>query len=243
MSDISKPSATDRVRNEWLRRVEAEYRSAAITQHLTLWLIQIGASPDLISDGLRIVEDELAHAELSHEVYVDGGGAEPPHIVRESLALPRCPGDPLEIDVLRAGVDIFCLGETVAVPLFKELRDKCTVPSAKKTLDRVLKDEVRHRDFGWTLLAWLMDSPREPEYRRLIELELPRMFGRIRRLYSPPTAQKDREMGDQERAWGLMPSARYGEILERALERDYIPRFKEHRLDAQAAWDASQAPS
>src|SRR5690606_14127985 len=119
------PKASERVLAEWLRRVEAEYRSAAITQHLTLWLIQIGASPDLISDGLRIVEDELAHAELSHAVFTDGGGTQAPHIVRESLALTRCPGDPLEIDVLRAGVDVFCLGESVAVPMFKDLRDKC----------------------------------------------------------------------------------------------------------------------
>lgn len=233
------PKASERVLAEWLRRVEAEYRSAAITQHLTLWLIQIGASPDLISDGLRIVEDELAHAELSHAVFTDGGGTQAPHIVRESLALTRCPGDPLEIDVLRAGVDVFCLGETVAVPLFKELRDKCTVPSARKTLDRVLKDEVRHRDFGWTLLGWLLDSPREAEYRRVVELELPRMFGRMRRLYAPQGAGSDREMSDDERAWGLMPSARYGEILERALERDYAPRFKEVGLDAHAAWAAS----
>ena len=46
-SDDAVP-ASNAVRAEWARRVEAEYRSAAITQHLTLWLIQMGASPDLI---------------------------------------------------------------------------------------------------------------------------------------------------------------------------------------------------
>jgi hypothetical protein len=40
------PPASSRVRDEWLRRVEAEYRSAVIAQHLGLWLLQIGASPD-----------------------------------------------------------------------------------------------------------------------------------------------------------------------------------------------------
>ena len=30
------------MRSEWARRVEQEYRSASIAQHLTLWLIQIG---------------------------------------------------------------------------------------------------------------------------------------------------------------------------------------------------------
>ena len=78
-----RTAAPDRAKWEWLRRVEAEYRSAAITQHLTLWLIQIGASPDLIHAGLRIVKDELAHAELSHRAFVAGGGTGAPELVRE----------------------------------------------------------------------------------------------------------------------------------------------------------------
>src|SRR5262245_26733130 len=69
-----KPEASDAVRGEWARRIGAEYRSAAITQHLTLWLIQMGASPDLIDSGLRIVKDELAHARLSHRVYTAAKG-------------------------------------------------------------------------------------------------------------------------------------------------------------------------
>ena len=69
-----------RARDEWERRIEAEYRSAAITQNLVLWLIQMGASPDLVHDGLRIVTDEMAHAELSHAVFVAAGGQGPPRI-------------------------------------------------------------------------------------------------------------------------------------------------------------------
>ena len=65
-----RPAASARVVQEWQRRIAAEYRSAAITQHLTLLLTQIGASPDLILAGLRIAEDELAHARLSHQVVV-----------------------------------------------------------------------------------------------------------------------------------------------------------------------------
>src|SRR5690242_6190589 len=144
----TKQPASDAVRGEWLRRVEAEYRSAAITQHLTLWLLQIGASPDLVRAGLRIAADEIDHAELSHEVFQDAGGTAAPALARESLELRRTPGAPLEHDVARIGVEVFCLGETVAVPLFRELRAECTVPGARRALDRILRDEVRHRDFG-----------------------------------------------------------------------------------------------
>lgn len=234
------PPASERARGEWLRRVEAEYRSAAITQHLVLWLLQIGASPDLIQDGLRIVTDELTHAELSHRTYLAGGGSEPPRIVRETLGLRRSPNEPLEHDVLRAGVEVFCLGETVAVRLFKELRSECVAPSARRALDRILKDEVRHRDFGWALLEWLRETPAGPALVRLAQDELGRMFGRLRASYAPASAERETALPAADRAWGLMPAARYARILDEVLERDYVPRFARFDIDARAAWAGSR---
>ena len=233
-----RPAATERAQNEWLRRVEAEYRSASITQELGLWLIRIAASPDLIKDSLRIVSDELKHAELSHAVYVDGGGSEPPEIIRETLGISGKRRSVLEHDVLCAGVEVFCLGETVAVRLFRELRSKCTVPSARRALDRILRDEVRHRDFGWSLLTWLDETALGPELRELAAQELPDMFRRLRSSYAPKGADGETELPDDERAWGLMPTARYGEILTATLERDYVPRFARFGIDAEAAWRA-----
>jgi hypothetical protein len=231
-----QPPASERSRGEWLRRVEAEYRSAAITQQLTLWLIQIGASPDLIHDGLRIVTDELKHAELSHQTFVSGGGTAMPRIVRETLGVPRSAGEPLEHDVLRVAVDVFCLGETVAVRLFKELRAGCTIAPARRALDRILRDEVRHRDFGWALLEWLSETELGPALIGLTDRELPRMFGRLRASYAPASAREETTISDADRAWGLMPTARYAVVLEEVLERDYVPRFRRFGIDAAAAW-------
>lgn len=219
--------------------MEAEYRSAAITQHLVLWLIQIGASPDLIHDGLRIVTDELKHAELSYLTYTAGGGTEPPQIVRETLGLTRHEREPLEHDVLRTGVEVFCLGETVAVRLFKELRSRCVAPSARRALDRILRDEVRHRDFGWALFEWLAETPLGPSLVELARRELPRMFTRLRASYAPPAARRETTIADADRAWGLMATGKYGIILDEVLERDYVPRFERMGIDARAAWSAS----
>jgi hypothetical protein len=85
-------------------------------------------------------------------VYGAAGGSDAPELQRESLALPRRESEPLEHDVLRCGVEMFCLGETVAVRLFTRLRAGCTVKVARRALDRILCDEVGHRDFGWALL-------------------------------------------------------------------------------------------
>jgi hypothetical protein len=233
----AREEAPERVKGEWLRRVEAEYRSAAITQHLTLWLIQIGASPDLIHAGLRIVKDELAHAELSHRAFVAGGGSGAPELARESLELSRHPTDALEIDVARVCVDVFCLGETVAVRLFKELRERCSVPSARRVLDRVLVDEVRHRDFGWSLFEWLLETPCARDVRTTITRELPHYFARVRGLYAPKNARHI-ALAETELAWGLMPLKTYADVLAKTLDKDYVPRFARLGIDARAAWTA-----
>lgn len=229
--------ASDRVRGEWLRRVEAEYRSSAITQHLGLWLIQVGASPDLIKLAMRIAADEIAHADLSHRAYTAAGGADLPQIPRETLELRRHPSDPLEVDVTRVCVDVFCLGETVAVPLFAKLRRGCTVPAARRVLDRVLRDEVRHRDFGWTCLSWLLEEhPMGEELRVVIEHELPLWFSRVRNVYAPAGAEAQKSIPAEDRAWGLMPPASYVEVLNRTLERDWVPRFGKLGFDAREAF-------
>lgn len=235
--------ASEQARSQWLSRVEAEYRSAVLTQELTLWLMQAGASPDLLRDGLRIVEDELTHAELSMDAYRAAGGTSMPTLARETLTLARRGGDPLEHDILRVAGDGFCLGETVAVPLFKNLRDGCSVPVARKALDRILRDEVRHRAFGWDLLEWLLGGPLGAELRGLVERELPSWFERIRRCYAPAFAGQFTEVSEADRSWGLMAPARYAAVVERTWERDWKPRFAELGVDAAPAWERARGPT
>ena len=223
MSDVS--IGTPRVREEWRARIAAEYTSAAVTQHLVLWLIQAGAPPDLIDEGLAIVADELAHSRLSHEVYVAAGGDRPPALDREQLGLARV-HDRLEHDILRVAVRVFCLGETVAVPLFRHLREPCTQPAAKAALDRILRDEVRHRDFGWDLLDWLLTIDDDVPVR--VANALPGMLADLERSYgtgNEAVATDDGAITDGDRAWGLAAPRDYAEILARTIERDFIPRF------------------
>jgi hypothetical protein len=238
---VARAPASARVRDEWRARIAAEYGSAAITANLVLWTIQIGASPDVIDAGLRIVDDELAHSRLSHDVYVDAGGSEPPQIDRGNLELVRRPVS-LEQDVLRVVVRPFCLGETVAVPLFAHLRASCTVPSARAALDRVLRDEVRHRDYGWMSLDWLLTTALGPSIPRIVETELPQMFAELERSYGTgnPAYPDDAtaRMADADRAWGLAPPREYADILHRTFTRDFQPRFAARGIDATPAWAA-----
>lgn len=216
--------ATDAVRREWTRRIEAEYRSSAQTQHLALWLIQLGAPRELIDDALRIVSDELDHADLSALVAERAGAKGAPALVQDELLLKTPPGTLAE-RALYATIEVFCLGETVAVPLFTELRRDCTVPVARQALDRILKDEVRHRQFGWDLLDYLCEWD-----SRLVEVGrrfLPPALDRLTKRYGGAVSSA---VSPEERAWGLMAPSAYGTILEATLHKEYEPRFRERGL-------------
>jgi hypothetical protein len=69
------------------------------------------------------------------------------------------------------------------------------------------------------------------------------MFARLRSLYAPPAARGETSISAEDRAWGLMPTARYAAVLERTLARDWIPRFARHGIDARAAWQGPAAPA
>ena len=137
----------------------------------------------------------------------------------------------LEVDILRAAVRVFCLGETVAVPLFSHLRASCTEPVARAALDRILRDEVRHRDFGWDLLDWLstiLDAP------ALVTPTLPALLRDLESSYgtgNPTVATDDGEMTPAERAWGLAPPRDYAAILAETVEKDYRPRFAARAIE------------
>ncbi len=185
---------------------------------------------------MRIVDDELVHAELSHEVFTAGGGDELPTIERGELELPRQPGRSLELDVTYFGVQIFCLGETVAVPLFSHMRRTCTVEPAREALDRILRDEVRHRQFGWDLLDQLLELEMAELVVAQIERDLPAMFAELERSYGA-AGGPSQPITDDDRAWGLAPPAEYAEILAETFVRDYQPRFAERGIDALPAWE------
>jgi hypothetical protein len=240
VSTIVAP-ASARVRAEWRARIAAEYASATITQELVLWLMVIGAPPDLIDEGLAIVSDELMHSRLSNDVYAAAGGNEPPAIDRSMLGLTR-QHDSVELDVLAATVRVFCLGETVAVPLFSHLRDRCTVAPARAALDRIIVDEVRHREFGWDTLDYLAATNIEPLIVPYLRHELPAMFLQLQRNYgmaNRAVAADHGSISDDDRAWGLAPPREYAAILDRAFERDYSPRFEARGLATKSLWQAA----
>jgi hypothetical protein len=226
------------VQHEWQRRVEAEYRSAALTQHLTLWLMQMVAPFELVRMGLAVVDDELVHSELSRQTYVAAGGKQLGAMAPSSIGLAQPAPDRLLPAIVKTAVESFCLGETVAVRLFLRLRAGCTQTDARQALDRIVKDEVRHKDFGWTLLEWLLSTGEADTVRGLVERALPTMFARLCKNYGYAQLGVHTDPNPARAAWGLMPPADYAAVLQETVERDYVPLFAAHGIDAERAFNA-----
>lgn len=217
----------ERVRRVWARRVVAEYRSAALFSELLHWLITLGVSPDTLEVGVRIVADELAHAELSREVFLLAGGDEARiPIQQEDLSIRQPAELPVFFRALAAVVEICCCGETVAVPLFNAIQEGTTQPDAVRVLTRIQKDEAVHRAFGWTTLDELMELAEGPAR----EFLAPRLAESVRSIQAA-YASDVHACTDEQLSWGLMAPSRYGEIARECAATVIVPRFRQRGFE------------
>lgn len=219
---------TQGVQQEWLHRAAAEYRSAVVTAELLHWLLLLHASDAALAACHRIIDDELAHARLSLHVHRRAGGHEEPPPPPETARLPHDPEAPLLLRALAVAADVFCCHEGVAVPLFRAMHAEAVVAPAREALAQILKDEGRHRAFGWSLLDELL-ARAGPAGRVFLLPRVPVYLDQVRTAYRAPA----RPMGRTERAWGLQPPQAYAAAVALALRRDIEPRFQHARVLAE----------
>lgn len=210
---------TPRVHAEWARRVAAEYRSAGVAAQVLSWGVAAGVPVALLRVAGRIVNDELDHAELGHRCLVALGGAEEPVDLRtETLRVDGT--DDLLADLVRAVLRDFCLGETLAVPLFAEMRRRADQPAVVPVLDRILADEAVHRAFGWEVLDALITI--DPAVVGFATMQLPTLLQGFRGYADPPDAPA---LTGLERGCGLLDNTEYGRIFAGTLQEELVPRF------------------
>ena len=220
MTEARQGDSTTRIVVEWQRRVAAEYRSAALTAQAVHWMIQVGVSHELVHTGLRVVRDELDHAELSTDAMRSYGGDTSPALAVDALALPPRAEGPLAslVDTLLRN---FCVGETLAVPLFQAMWQGVTDEVARAVVQRVLRDEAVHRQLGWDLLDELIEL--DPGVVRFATGRVDDHLASAEASYA--ASPDDAELGPAERAAGLLAGSEYHRISWDTVRQDIAPRF------------------
>lgn len=212
---------TQGVQNEWGRRFWAETNSSGTAAELFAALVEVGAPASTLSACQVIIQDELRHAQHSVQVFEEAGGDGP---LLAALQIPFQPFAPPTWTALHRALDItiraFCCGETVAVPLFLSMYRRAKVPSARQVLHGILKDEGRHRAFGWSTLRILLKSC-GPADLTLASQSARVGMEDVQEVYSSGTWQPS----PAEQAWGVMGPLDYKKALRQAVSKVMEPRF------------------
>lgn len=148
------PCATTRawLTEAWLRDGLEEHASVAAFARFTMMLLAVGAPPELIVASQRASLDEVRHAKDCFALAARyGGGPRGPAPLSIDGAIERTPS---LVDLVELTAEEGCVGETLGAALAAEQADRATDPHAKEVLSRLARDEARHAELAWRVVAW-----------------------------------------------------------------------------------------
>ncbi len=228
----------DIVRAEWRRRTLAQYRAASVTAEFLGWLIRLGFSPQTLVAGHKVLGDKLDHADMAYEVFTSLGGEGDPLSVSEgSLVLDQGWGRPTFERLVLAGLDVFCLAETLAAPLYSAMLDGARKAEPKQMLDRVVTDAEEHKKFGWTVLDEAIEQD-DKMVRKLAKHALPKQLARAERSWGLIPDGWIEPVGPHEKPYGLIPRAQYKREFYQSIAEEVLPALDDRNLGGRGAWGA-----
>ena len=142
----------------WSRRAWSEYGAISESPAMQLRYVLEGREADLSLFWAIRTQEEVRHTEVCAQMAESLGGYHLQPSDEELKAIAGALGTrdrvlnlahPLEVTI--AG--LVCVAETVVYDVFVQLVRKVTDPVAKQIFRLILRDEVRHCEFGWEYLA------------------------------------------------------------------------------------------
>ena len=142
----------------WSRRGWSEYGAISESPALQLRYVLEQREPDLSLYWAARTQEEVRHAEICSRFarelghYYDSPSAEELAVQAASLSTrDRVLDSGSSLESILAG--LVCVAETVVYDVFIQLVRAITDPVAKQILRLILRDEIRHCEFGWQYLA------------------------------------------------------------------------------------------
>ncbi len=222
-----------------------EYDAVDGFSRLTASLCWHGAPFDLIAASAQIPADEIRHAETAVRMAALCAGVDPSEVALD--AERRLAGRPREVRMSLAQLDDVMLrsvaiGETLAAAILATSIDGATDEVAKKVLESLIADEIRHARLGWYYLAWR--APQwKPAERRAVAASAVRDVSRMEVRFA---SGRDAPRGSRKaaRALGVLDTARQRAAIHEVMEDQIVPGLDALGLGASAAWKTrSRAPT
>lgn len=145
------PATARSLARVWLADALEEHASVAAFARFTLYLLAVGAPPELVAASQRASLDEIEHARGCFALARRYGAAESgPSALRIDDAVR--PSSLAEIVALTA--EEGCVGETLGALLAREQLETVSDATASAFLRRLARDEERHAALAWRFVAW-----------------------------------------------------------------------------------------
>ena len=216
----------DRVARVWQMRERTEHEAAMLFLRLASELASLGLPETLCQMTLEASRDETAHAALCRGVvaaHASHLGPLPPR--------PHARLGPAELSrsqrALYEAVALSCVTETLSVAFLVELRTCVSDPPVVAAVTRIVRDESRHSQIGWAVLArqgqaadvaWL--SPH---------------IGAMLRFALGNEQLPDTGVNDLS-SYGILPSARSQAVASAVVREVILPGLEWHGIDTSLAW-------
>lgn len=217
----------------WTGAAFQEFRTAAACSSTLTALLQARAPVDLIAFASRFPLDEMVHVELCSRVAAELGGAISISYDPEDLVTPLGEGEGPLMRAAHQVVAYFCVGEALSIPLLHGTWKAAKFPLTSAVLERIVRDEADHGQFGWAFLDWATPHLTDSD-RAALALTASRAIEGVRRNWAAIRAELDvGARSDDPRHTsdlGWMRSEDYLSLAERSLVRSVLAPLQERGI-------------
>jgi hypothetical protein len=207
-----EPRVLEWLRSSWRGRAQGERRAGEFDRRYHALCVAAGLAPETCAALERIARDEERHDELCTRIadLLGAPSSVPPPEVAHVLPDPAQRASRAEL--ARWTIVRFCLGEACAIHQLVAMRDAIEEAALRPALTYMLRDEVHHARFGWTLAEELVPQL-PPDDREWIAASLAHSFAFYETLHAGEAA------------------------FRTAIERDVLPGLVALGIPAREAWE------
>jgi hypothetical protein len=185
---------------------------------LTLELLAFGAPAELVSAAQRAGADEVRHARdaYSFASAFAGEGVQPGPLDVGAMTL--------ETNLVHFACSAFvegCVDETLAALEADEAARVAAEPAVARTLKGVARDEARHAELSWRVVAWAIERGGD-DVRAAVREEAERASAR-----GPAAAELLPAYGPELETFGVLSPSRVAAVHARGLREVVTPCARE----------------